>query len=676
LAAQQVTPPPTFRTGTRLIVQAVTVKDKSGRAVEGLSAQDFVVVEDGEPQTISFVEFQRLSERRTEAVAAANTPVPVVAPPESAVTQGQIVAPKPGDARYRDRRLLVLYFDLTAMPPADQARAFAAALRFIDSQMAPSDLLAIMTFGGGAVRVKQDFTNNRALLREVMQTLIYGDDKDGDGIPDNTDIGTAFGQDDAEFSILNTDRQLSALQTAATMLRAVPEQKSLIYFASGLRLNGVDNQAQLRATTNAAIRANVSLHPIDARGLVAQAPLGDATRPSPGGVGMFSGQLAMNAITSFQRSQDTLYSLAKDTGGRALFDYNDLAQGIVEAADSVASYYLLGYYSTHPANDGKFHRVRVTLAPGVAGELAYRQGYFADKEFAKFTAADKERQLEEALMLDNPVTEITLAMEVNYFQLNSAEYFVPVAVKIPGSELALARRRGVQRTLIDFIGEVKDDYGVTVQNVRDRLDLKLTDDTASQLAKRPIQYETGFTLLPGKYVIKILARDAETGRIGTYQAGFTVPNLNREAQRVPISTVVLGSQRVPLGDAIYSVKQKTDAEAANPLVHAGQKLIPSVTRVFSRGRDLYVFAQAYQRGQTTTQPLVAFVSFYRGDVKAFETAPLAVTDGLDPKTKAVPLRFSVPLEGLVPGRYDCQVTVLDATARKIAVWRAPIVVVP
>ena len=78
--------------------------------------------------------------------------------------------------------------------------------------------------------------------------------------------------------------------------------------------------------------------------------------------------------------------------------------------------------------------------------MTYRQGYFADKEFAKFTAADKERQLEEALMLENPITEITIAMEVNYFQLNRAEYFVPVAVKIPGSELALARRGGAERT--------------------------------------------------------------------------------------------------------------------------------------------------------------------------------------------------------------------------------------
>jgi len=359
-----------------------------------------------------------------------------------------------------------------------------------------------------------------------------------------------------------------------------------------------------------------------------------------------------------------------------MFDYNDLAQGIVQAAESVTSYYIIGYYSTHPATDGRFHRVRVSLAGGVAGELTFRQGYFADKEFAKFTAADKERQLEDALMLENPVTEITIAMELNYFQLNSAEYFVPVAVKIPGSELALARRRGAQRTLIDLIGEVKDDYGVTVQNVRDKLDIKLSDDTASQLAKRPIQYETGFTLLPGKYVIKILARDAETGRIGTYQTSFAVPNLNRETERVPISTVVLSSQRVTLSDAIYTVKQKTDAQSANPLVYGGQKLIPSVTRVFSRGRDLYVFVQAYQRGQTTTLPLVAFVSFYRGDVKAFETAPVAVTDGLDAKTKAVPLRFSLSLESLAPGRYDCQVSVLDATAQKVAFWRAPIVVVP
>jgi VWFA-related protein len=676
---------PTFRTTTRLIVQGVTVKDKNGQPVEGLTAKDFIVTEDGEPQDIAFVEFQRLRGAPGSAVvlapdarSAEGTTPPAAAPPATAVTPAvatQIAAPLDGRIKYQDRRLLVLYFDLSAMPPPDQIRAYTNALKFVQTQMSAADLVAIMAFENGAVRVKQDFTDNQPLLREVIDTLIYGDDQNNDGIPDNLDVGSAFGQDDAEFNIFNTDRQLSALQTAVTMLRPLPEQKALLYFASGLRLNGTDNQAQLRATINAAIRANVTINPIDARGLVAQAPLGDATRPSPGGIGMFSGQSANALMGRFQQSQDTLYSLAKDTGGKAMFDDNDLSAGIVQAAQSITSYYIIGYYSTHAVSDGRFRRVKVALANGLSADVSYRQGFYADKEWAKLGSADRERQLEEALMLENPVTDITIAMEVNYFQLNRAEYFVPVAVKIPGSELALARRRGAVRTLIDFIGEVKDEYGVTIQNVRDKLDIKLSGDTANELSTRPIQYETGFTLLPGQYTIKFLARDAETGRIGTYQTAFRVPNLNKEEQRVPISSVVLGSQRIPLGDAIYSVKNEA-AQAADPLVYEGQKLTPSVTRVFSRSRELYVYLQAYERGATTMQPLVAFVSFYRGEAKVFETTPLAVTDGLDVHSKAVPLRISVPLGSVSPGQYECQVTVLEPGGQKVAFWRAPIAVVP
>jgi VWFA-related protein len=668
---------PVFRSGAQLNVVDVTVNDRNGKPIEGLTANDFTLTEDGDPQSISLVAFQRV-----ETAGDATPPAPrqtVPARPRSTrvapTVQPTIAAAAPGDIRYRNRRLVVLYFDLSSMPPPDQMRAYTAARTFIASQIKPQDLVAIMTFQGGAVRVKQDFTGDAADLSETIETLIYGEQRDAGDLPDaTTDVGTAFGQDDAEFNILNTDRQLSALQTAATMLRVLPEQKSLVYFASGLRLNGVDNQAQLRATVNAAIRANVAIYPVDARGLVAQAPLGDATRPSPSGIGSLTGQTADTLMTNFQRSQDTLYSLAKDTGGKALVDNNDLSLGIVQAASAIGSYYIIGYTSTHNAMDGKYHRVKVSLTRDLSATVSYRQGYFADKAFGKFTAADKERQLEEALMLENPVTDITLAMEVNYFQLNRAEYFVPVSVKIPGSELALARRRGAARTEIDFIGEVKDDYGVTIQNVRDRLDIKLSDETAAEVAHRPVQYETGFTLLPGKYVIKVLARDAETGRIGTYQASFTIPNLNRETVRVPISSVVLASQRVPIGGALYSVKK--GAENVNPLVYDGQKLVPSVTRVFSRSRDLLVFLQAYQRTETTPQPLAAFVTFYRGGVKALETSPLAIAGEVDARTRAMPLRFSVPLERLAPGRYDCQVTVLEPGATKATFWRAPIVVVP
>jgi hypothetical protein len=441
-------------------------------------------------------------------------------------------------------------------------------------------------------------------------------------------------------------------------------------------LNGVDNQAQLHATVNAAIRAGVQFWPIDARGLVASAPLGDATRGSPGGQAMYTGASAGAFQSNFQRSQDTLYTIASDTGGKALLDNNDLGKGMENAEKSESSYYIIGYYTTTDKLDGKFRRIKISLSEQTA-KLEFRQGYFAGKVFGKFTTADKERQLEDALMLGDPVTELTIAMELDYFQLNNAEYFVPMFVKIPGSELALARKGGAEHTLIDFIGEVRDEYGTPIQNVRDKVDTKISDSTAAELAKRPLGYSTGFTVLPGTYKVKLLARDAETGRIGTYETKLVVPNLNKEEKRVPISSVVLSSQRQDMREALFNAsKEKDKSEAFNPLVSDGQKLIPSVTRVFSKTRDMYIYLQAYERGATSTQPLVAFVTFYRGQVKAFETPPLAVTEGMNDKSKAVPLRFEVSLAKLPPGEYNCQVTVLDPTGQKAAFWSAPVMLVP
>jgi hypothetical protein len=149
----------------------------------------------------------------------------------------------------------------------------------------------------------------------------------------------------------------------------------------------------------------------------------------------------------------------------------------------------------------------------------------------------------------------------------------------------------------------------------------------------------------------------------------------REEKRLPISSVVLSSQRIPLTEALLTI-QKGAAQTTDPLVFDGQKLFPSVTRVFSKSKDMYVFLQAYQREATTTQPMVAFVSFFKNGTKVLETDPLQVIDGIDPKSKAVPLRFSIPLEHLDPGRYDCQVTVLEPTGQKVAFWQGAIALVP
>jgi hypothetical protein len=328
--------------------------------------------------------------------------------------------------------------------------------------------------------------------------------------------------------------------------------------------------------------------------------------------------------------------------------------------------------------DGKFRKITVKLKSDVAAKLEYRQGYYANKVWGKFTTADKERQLEDALRLEDPVTELTMALEVNYFRQNKAESFVPIMLKIPGSELALAKKGGADHTIIDFIGEIKDDQGTTIQNIRDFRDIKLSSATAAEWMKRPIAYDTGYNLLPGDYKLKVLARDSETGRIGTYMGAFHVPNLDKEELRVPISSVVLSSQRAPMKEAIAADKGDKAAatQAADPLVQDGQKLVPSVTRVFHNNGDMYVYLQAYEKTATTAQPLVAYVTFFKGSTKVMETPPVKVSDGMDPHSHMMPLKLSFALDKLKPGEYNCQVTILDPIGQKAAFWSAPVMMIP
>jgi VWFA-related protein len=662
LHAQQVT----FRSSAHLIVQTVSVKDKNGKPVEGLTAKDFVVTENGQPQEIAFIEYQTL-----DGPAAATEQKPNAAGGIETITQPLTSVPLPGDQKYRGRRLLVLYIDLYNMPFFDQLRVYSNAAKFIDSQMSPADMMAIMVFENSRVRMRQEFTDDRAALRTTINDLMTAADDKANGRGAVVDVGGAFGEDDDTFNLFSTDRQLAALQTAVPGLGPLPELKTLVYFGSGLRLNGADNMAQLRATVNAAVRSNVTINPVDTRGLTAAPPLGDATKKSAGGIGMFSGTIVQAATTRQQQSQDTYYALAKDTGGRAMFDNNDLSMGIVQAARAVTGYYMIGYYTTNAETDGKFRRVKVSLASNADADLSYRPGYYGEKDYSKFNDVDRERQLEEALKAEDPITDIPMAVEVNYFQISSAEYFVPVSVRMPGSELTRPRPKGDTKAVIDMIGEIKDEYGVTLRNSKDKLQFTLDAATAADVARRPIQYETGFSVLPGNYTIKVLARDTTTGRIGTFIKTFVVPNLEREKVRLPISTVIITSQRVTPSDALYTVQQKISADVSNPLVFGGLKLIPGVTRTLSGAREWYVFLQAYERDSPAIRPLAAYVSFYRDGAKVFETDALGA-DSWDPKTRAVPIRFTIPPGSLPAGAYDCQVTVLDPQSGKAAFSRSAV----
>lgn len=667
----------TLNVRSQLAIETVEVRDKQGQPVPNLTAKDFTLTEDGAPQQIRHFERQVMSIASKPLTASRSEDEKITI--YKKLNRSSIASEKAEQPRYTNRRLLAMYFDMTAMQPGDQLRALGAAEKFVRTQMTSADLVSVLRYTGGAVDVLQDFTADRDRLLSILETLVVGEGQ-GEQYSNQdasaADNGAAFGQDDSEFNIFNTDRQLSALQTAASLLGQLKEKKMLLYFASGLRLNGVDNQAQLRATVDAAVRADVAFWPIDARGLVAEAPMGDATQGSPGNEGMYSGAATQAVNNDLQQSQDTLFALAGDTGGKVFLDNNDLARGIVAAQRSVGDYYILAYYTTNPALDGRFRRIKISVDAIAEVKLEYRQGYYAGKDFHKFATADKERQLEEALMLEDPITELTVAVEMNYFQINRAEYFVPMVIKIPGRELALAQKGGAKHTLIDFVGEIKDAYGgSTVTNLRDNVNIRLTETTAVALTHQPIEYDAGFTLLPGKYIIKLLARDDETGRIGTYQTTFTIPNLNDETTHVPISSVVLSGQKLDIRDAVYDAqkaKQQAKENSLDPLISNGLKLVPSVTRVFSRTRPIYVYLQAYESAGTPVRPMVAYVTFYREGKKQLEARPVATTPPGTERLTPVPLNFSLDVHTLTPGDYDCQVSVLDPADGKSTFWRTAI----
>jgi len=683
LFAQEVT----FKTETKLVVVNVTVKDKQGKPLTSLKKDDIEIYEDGVKQNLAVFELEQLSNDLLTPVAASGAAPTTLEERAPAAPVGQAVttAASTTPVRHQDKRLVGLFFDFSNMPQADQLRAKDAAADFISKQMTASDLVSIMVYGN-RFDVLEDFTDDRDRLLSRLQKLAFGE---GAGLADvaataadEGDDSGGFVADDTEFNVFNTDRKLTALEDATKKLAAYPEKKALIYFSSGLSLTGIENQSQLRATVNSAVRANVTFYPVDARGLVATSPVGDASASSGRGTGAFTGSKQAGNRSATQGSQDTLYTLASDTGGKALIDSNDLSLGIRQAQQDISSYYILGYYSTNAAEDGKFRKISVKLASKelqASAKVDFRNGYYASKVFSKFNSGDKERQLEEALTLGDPVSEIPLALEVDYFRVAQNRYLVPVSVKIPGSVVALAKKGGKQSTDLDFILQVRESpSGRLVQTVRDNITVKLTDQDASQLEHRNLQYDTGPTLQSGKYNLRFLARENQTGKMGTFETNFVIPDLTA-SKDLRMSSVILSSQVEPVKAAVGSADSDKRALANHPLIQNGQKTVPSITRVFRKDQTLYVYFEVYDPAAdpaSKTPSLSAQMDLLQGARKAFSSPPLRQEKLVPNRPGVTAFSFQVPLAKLAAGQYTAQMNVIDEAGKRFAFPRNSIIVLP
>ena len=672
LLAQPAIPqePPTFSTRTNLVIVDVTVTGRDGKPVENLTKDDFELYEDGKLQQLQGCDLQRLDTRVLPALNAWPASRTQNPSPPMAVTASMA----------HDHRLMVLLFDFSSMQPAEQIRATDAAVKFLSTQMTSSDMVSLMVFGT-SLQTVQNFTADRDLLLSTIRKLHIADSSElaslGDTAPDPEDESGLFVADETEFNIFNTDRKLAALEDVARKLGAYPQKKALVYFSAGVEKTGVDNQSQLRATINTAVRSNVAFYTIDARGLMASAPGGDATRTAAVGSKLYSGAGQRALSDSFHNQQETLYSLAAETGGKALLDSNDLTLGITQVQRDMASYYILSYSSSNQSEDGRYRRIQVKMAPRLAAmrlKLEYRLGYFAPSTFAKMTSADRETQLQQALESENPFTDLPLALEIDYFRLAQDKYFVPVSVKIPGSALSFRSKKRKAATELDFIAEVRDARHRVASVVRDTIPLKLDDATAGEVGRKQILYDTGLTLAPGKYTLRFVARENGEGKVGTFETLFTIPDLSLQST-LRLSSVVLSSQREALKQQIATVKNDKKLLAEDPLIdRSGRKTVPNVTRVFRFGQNLSVYFEVYDpatmpedsSGNGRAASVAANLTLFDGTHKVLDTPQVRVARLDSRRDNVIPVKLRIPFNDLKPGQYTCQVNVIDELGRKFS----------
>src|SRR6201986_3328003 len=636
----------TLKVNSDLVLTNVVVRDKkTGEVVRGLKASDFQVLENGKPQSIISFDFQSVDQAAplNEATINGKSPNTIMGSMNRNVTSEQL----------RNHRLIVMFFDITSMQPEDLDRAQEAARNYVNKQMQPADLVAVVSLDQ-SLSLDQDFTANKQQLLNAVNkysgTQGAGFQSGATSTTNQVEDTTAFTPDEQEYNDLNTDRELFAFADIAHSLAYINEKKSLLYFSGGIQRDGIENQASLHAAINASVLANMSIYSVDARGLEAISPLGDASTGSLRGTSAYNGAALQNNLDSNFNTQEVMATLSSDTGGKAFFDSNDFSPAFQRIQQDTSAYYVIGFRSTDAVKDGRYRRLTIKInRPNV--KLEYRPGYYAPADYRHANHDERERQLEEQLASDLPATDVEVYLQAYYFRSDTGTgqplFTVPVSLIVPGSQIPFVKGGDRSKATIDIIGQLKNTAGQDMAEIRQTV--KLSIDDSQQLSRKNIQYTTGFTLPLGKYHLKFVVRENESGRMGSFETDINLPDLKKFPLK--LSSVVLSSQRGPSG-------KKDDN---NPLSNGGFTWVPNVAHVFRTDQHMYLLYEVYDPAAKPGVKVLTSIQFLQGTTKVFETPLVEATSVNVPGRDAVAFAFDIPLDRLNAGLYICQVNVIDDT---------------
>jgi len=672
------------RVFTELVQTDVMVFDKDGRFRDDLRRDDFELRIDGKVKPISF--FERITagagnEEAQLAAARGSTPS----------TRARSGDPVPLDRG----RTVFFYIDDLHMDLAGTQATRKIVSRFIDAEMSQNDEVAVSS-ASGQMGFLQQLTGNKTVLRRALERLtphpyfvqdmqrptmseyqaLRIDSFDRDVIDFYVDAllreSPLLGRQTAENMVQSranqilrqaeniTRNSLIGLETLVRSVTPLPGRKLLFFLSNGFFINDRNSEVRdrLQRITSAAARSGVVIYSMDARGLVGT--LMDASTDAPFDS---SFRLRRSEGAEISASQDGLFSLAHDTGGRAVFNTNDLGPGLKKALAETATYYLLAWKPEGEATGSKFHRIEVKLINKPDLTARVRRGFY-DMEPAPSANNAKngkapEKKTESKLweVIGAPVVEkgIPFSLALMYSEVPQKGALLSAAMQMPGEFLTFNPVDGKLKSVIDLAGGIYDEKGQLGAKLNQRLTIAAPPPNPSLPPPKNFRYTFPIYLAPGLYQARFGVRDVASGRAGSANEWIEIPKLT--PGEVSLSSLHIGER---------SATPITAASINDSNQHEDVSL--SVDHRFESSSHLRFVVFVYNAAQAAdSKPDVALQILITRDNQPVITTPLKkVTSEGFPDLSRIPYAAEISLAGLTSGRYVLKVNVVDRVSKRSA----------
>ncbi len=685
--AQPASPPQpevTFKVEVNYVEEDVRVIDANGNFVRGLKQEDFQVLEDGKPQkiqTFGMVDIPVTRPRVPQYLGPDALPIE----PDVAVNK-QVV----------DGRLYLIVLDDYHVAPLRTHNVRTIARQFVREKLGPNDQAAVVVTSG-LTRASQDFTQNRRLLLEAIDSFqgqklpssalernermsreqsTQGTPTNDAGDPIQIDPGNRYIADESAAERMYQARQaMNSLRSIAEWMSTIQgRRKAIVFISEGVDYNvfdvftggapehfGFENfnmiQQETWDTISAASRSNVQIYPVDPRGLTTMGQEDiEIGGLAPGGYGLGPKQLFQELATS----QANLRQLAEETGGVAFVGRNNFDEAFDRIVQENSTYYVLGYYSTNEKRDGKQRNIAVRVAGYPDGQVTYRKRYAAPRGRApRNTAAGKPLDPTKGLtaelinMMASPLPKTGLQLRLSAIAKKGVgkNADLEVLVDTLGKDLTFTEKNGTFTDRLSLSIGVFTKEGKSIAAERPDVDLNLRPETHARVTQTGVRILRHLSVPPGRYQLRVAAQDSSKTRQGSAHFDLDVPDFTKDP--LALSNIALAAT----ADRAVYTPPKPGFDPFNGLLPGA----PSLLREFPNNSEIAAAVEVYANQPTPSHRIDISATVRADDGRVvFNSSEERSTEELHGTPGAFGFSTRIPIKGWTPGLY---VLTISATSR-------------